>query len=186
MSIPQQKLREIVLQLLYSDEIGKPNDIDMIALIMQELAVTKRVVIIAQDKAKAVRSQLKTIDGMISKVSLSYDFDRIHAVIRNILRLGIYELFFDDTIPPRVAIAEAMRLARKFGTPEAGSFVNALLDNLYQASKGHQVSIDEIEKKSQELVQSEELAKQAADEALLNLEANKTADDDDDICDSNP
>jgi transcription antitermination protein NusB len=179
MSIPQQKLREIVLQLLYSDEIGKPNDSDMITLIMQELAVTKRVVITAQDKAKAVCTELKTIDEMISKVSLSYDLNRIHAVIRNILRLGIYELFFDDTIPPRVAIAEAMRLARKFGTPEAGSFVNALLDNLYQVSQGHQISVNELEKKSQEMAESEELAKKAADEALLNLEAKRTADDDD-------
>lgn len=178
MSIPQQKLREIVLQLLYSDEIGKPNAEDMVELIMQELSVTKRAVVTAQEKAKAVRSQVKPIDEMISKVSLGYDLDRIHAVIRNILRLGIYELFFDESIPPRVAISEAMRLARKFGTPESSSFVNALLDHLYQASQGHQTSNQDLEQKAQELVESEEIAKKAAEEALQN-EINPTTDDDD-------
>lgn len=178
MSIPQQKLREIVLQLLYSNEVGQPNDNDMIELIMQELAVTKRVVITAQERAKAIRSQFKTIDEMISKVSIGYDIDRIHTVIRNILRLGIYELFFDDTIPPRVAIAEAMRLARKFGTPESSSFVNALLDHLYQASQGHQTSNHELKLKAQDLANSEEIAKKAAEEALQN-ESNPTTDDDD-------
>lgn len=179
MSIPQQKLREIILQLLYSAEIGTPDDSDMIALIMQELAVTKRAVMTAQEKAKAVRSHLKAIDEMISKVSISYDLNRIHVVIRNILRLGIYELFFDETIPPRVAIAEAMRLARKFGTPESSSFVNALLDHLYQASQGHHPSNRELEQRSQDLAESEILAQKAAEEALSN--ENKPATDDDDV-----
>ncbi len=165
MSIPQQKLREIVLQLLYSEEVGKPSDSDMVPMMMQELSVTKQAVLLALEKAKAVHHHLKTIDEMISKVSLSYDLNRIHVVIRNILRLGIYELFYDDTIPPRVAIAEAMRLARKFGTPESSSFVNALLDHLYQASLGHETANDDLEKKAQELIQSEEEAKKAADNA---------------------
>lgn len=158
MSLPQQKFREIVLQLLYSNDLGKPNEADMIPLIMQELAVTKRSVIMAQERVKTIQSHLPDIDQMIKKVSLSYELDRIHVVIRNILRLGIYEIFFDEAIPPRVAIAEAMRLARKFGTPESSSFVNALLDHLYQESLGQKVSHEDLEKTAEILIQSEEKA----------------------------
>ena len=69
---------------------------------------------------------------MISETSLSYDLDRIHSVERNVLRLGIYELFYETEIPPKVAIAESIRLSKKFGTPESVSYVNAIIDNLYK------------------------------------------------------
>jgi N utilization substance protein B len=48
------------------------------------------------------------------------------------LRLGIFEIFFDSEIPAKVAIAEAIRLCRKFGTPESSQFVNAILDGVYK------------------------------------------------------
>ena len=69
---------------------------------------------------------------------LLYDIDRIHSVERNVLRLGIYELFFDPEIPPKVAIAEAIRMSKKFGTPESVSYVNAIMDNIYKRKQGTQ------------------------------------------------
>lgn len=168
MSLPQQKLREIVLQLLYSEDIAKPNQTDMQALIMQELAVTKKSVMIAQERVQAIYQHLSSIDSMISHVSHSYDFNRIHIVIKSILRLGVYELFFDDTIPPRVAISEAMRLARKFGTPESAAFVNAILDYLYQSSLGQASSEKDLNETAQTFLKTEEESIKAAEESLKN------------------
>lgn len=132
MSFSPQKFREIVLQLLYSYDIAHPDENLMTELMMGELAVTKKNVKLAQEKAARILQELPLIDQKISSVTTSYDFDRIQTVTRNILRVAVFELFFDPSIPPKVVIAEAIRLSRKFNTPESASFVNGLLDNLYK------------------------------------------------------
>jgi N utilization substance protein B len=73
------------------------------------------------------------IDEKITSLSPDYSFARISRVEKTILRLGVYEILFDDLIPPLVAISEAIRLTRKFGTPESARFVNAILDRVYHA-----------------------------------------------------
>ena len=75
----------------------------------------------------------KEIDAVIVTHSQAYDLERIPRVERNIVRLGIYELLFSPDVPRKVVIAEAMRLARKFATKEAASFVNALMDSVYKS-----------------------------------------------------
>lgn len=132
MSIPQQKFREIVFQMLYSYDLGRATEDDMLPLLMEELSVSKEAVVKAQERVRSILKDKDAIDDIISKTTVSYAFERIHSVERNILRLGVYELMFDNAIPPKVAIAEAMRLARKFGAPESASFINAVMDNLYK------------------------------------------------------
>jgi N utilization substance protein B len=130
MSLPPQKFREIVFQALYSYDSSAAKDEDMLPLLSAELGVPRLAVIQALERVKMVLEKLSSIDELIGKNSLSYDFERIHSVEKNVLRLGIYELYYDSTIPPKVAIAEALRLAKKFGSPESVSFVNAILDSI--------------------------------------------------------
>lgn len=136
MALPQQKFREIVFQLLYSYDIGEANDEDMLFLLMAELAVTKQSVRTAQTRARTILARKDELDDFIAKASISYAFERIPSVERNILRIGVFEMLFDDQIPPKVALAEALRLTRKFATPESATFVNAVLDNIYKSSQG--------------------------------------------------
>ena len=98
----------------------------------------------------------------LAPCSLNYDFDRIQTVTKNILRLAVFELFFDPSIPPKVAIAEAIRLSRKFSTPESAAFVNALLDHLYRQSRGEEGNQQKLEQTSHDFMQSETLASDAA------------------------
>lgn len=133
MALAQQKFREMVFQLLYSADVGQPDEESMIELMMEELAVSKRNVKLAHERVEQILQKLPELDPQISAASVSYEFERIQSVTRNILRLGLFELLFDPTIPPQVAIAEAMRLARKFGSPESAAFVNAILDQLFKA-----------------------------------------------------
>lgn len=177
MAFSQQKFREMVFQLLYSQDIGHPEEEVMTHLMMAELAVTKKNVKLAQERVKQILQKLPDLDSRIASVSLSYDFNRIQTVTKNILRLGTFELFFDSTIPPKVAISEAMRLARKFGTPESASFVNALLDHLYKGSAGDQSDLGLVENKAQELIESEKLAQQAALESQNPPEINEEVDE---------
>lgn len=155
MAVPQQKFRELVFQLLYSYDMGRANEIDMIELMMAELAVTKKTVRTAQESVQAILSKQPEIDALIAKTSTSYAFERIQSVERNILRLGAFEVLFDQSVPPKVAIAEAMRLSRKFGTLESASFVNAILDSIYKATLGEPVDAEQLKESVQLLVESE-------------------------------
>ena len=122
MPLSPQKFREIVFQLLYSQDVAHPDEMLMTELMMGELAVSKKNVRLAQERVSSIRDQLPAIDEKISSVTVSYDFDRIQTVTKNILRLAVFELFFDPSIPPKVAIAEAIRLSRKFSTPESAAW----------------------------------------------------------------
>jgi transcription antitermination protein NusB len=79
-----------------------------------------------------------------------------------VLRLALYEMLHDDQIPPKVAIAEAIRLSRKFSTPESSSFINAILDAIYKSSQGEQANVKQMSASVEALIKSEELANKAA------------------------
>ena len=70
------------------------------------------------------------IDERIKKFCKNWDFNRIAAVDRNIMRLAIFEMLHRDDIPPVVSINEAVDIAKKFSTQESGKFVNGILDKV--------------------------------------------------------
>lgn len=162
MTVPQQKFREIVFQMLYSFDVGHTSEADIGELLMKELAVTKKTVLKAQEKVQDIIAIEEELDRMIAQASLSYEFSRIQSVERNVLRLGLYELLFDKTIPPKVAISEAMRLARKFGSPESGAFINAILDTIYKASLGEEADMNKVADGIDRMVKGEEAANKAS------------------------
>lgn len=131
MPLPQQKFREAVLQILYSSDFDSDRD-EMVPFMMSELKTTRKMMLEAKGRVDKVLSRLIEIDPMISSGSTEYAFDRISRVERTILRLGVFELLHDAEVPAKVAIAEAIRLCRKFGTPESAQFVNAVLDGVYK------------------------------------------------------
>ena len=128
------KMREIVFHLLYSADFAPDPDEEVVVFLMKHHLVTKKSVCQAQAVAAAVQAQQPVIDAMIAKTATSYAFNRILGVEKNLLRLGVFELFFSKKVPPKVAISEAMRLARKFGSHESAHFINKILDVLYRGS----------------------------------------------------
>lgn len=134
MPLPLQKMREILFLLLYCHDFAECTEEDSTALVMRELEVAKRYMLEAQAQKKLVVEKMGTIDGLISQAAASYEFQRIPHIERNILRLGVYELFYAPGLPAKVAIAEAVRLSRKFASPESASFVNAVLDAIYRSN----------------------------------------------------
>jgi N utilization substance protein B len=83
-----------------------------------------------RDLVNGVRDNLEIINKYIIKYATEWPLDQITAVDRNILRLGIYELLY-TAIPPRVAINEAIEVAKSFGGDASGKFVNGVLGALY-------------------------------------------------------
>jgi N utilization substance protein B len=137
MALPVQKFREIVLQLLYSQEFAQLDPVTSIPFMMEELKVTKKSMIEVHERVDRIVEKLDQIDEKIRNTSTEYSFERISKVELMILRLGVYELFFDSSIPDKVVIAEAIRLCRKFGSPESANFVNAILDVIYKRASEH-------------------------------------------------
>ena len=130
--LPPQKFREIVFKILYSADFIGGEEGEMIPFMMQELKVTKRSMVEAHERMNQILGKLEALDSAIAAASTEYSFERISRVEKTILRLGLFEILFDEKIPPKVGIAEAIRLCRKFGTPESADFVNALLDGIYK------------------------------------------------------
>ncbi len=91
---------------------------------------TPKVRAFAQPLIEGMNVHLREIDERISRYCDNYDFNRISAVDRNVMRLAIYEMFYRDDIPPVVSINEAIELAKMFGGPDSGRFVNGILDRV--------------------------------------------------------
>ncbi|NCN07844.1 transcription antitermination factor NusB [Candidatus Falkowbacteria bacterium] len=72
------------------------------------------------------------IDGLITKFAPEWPLDQITIVDRNVLRLGTFELRFETSIPAKVAINEAIELAKTFGGESSGKFVNGVLGAIYK------------------------------------------------------
>lgn len=161
MPLPQSKFREIVLQLMYNDDMGYNNEQSSVDLIAKELAVARSHVRRALEQVTDLRNHLDVIDAIIAKAVHSYSFERIQRVERNILRLAIYELTQNKDIPPKVCISEGMRLARKFSTPESANFINAVLDNIYKEQTGEVQDIKTYEETILALKNQEEIAKKS-------------------------
>lgn len=116
---------------------------------------------------KGTIENISTIDDIIEKAAPEWPIDQITAVDRAVLRLGLYELLFGsrEEVPPKVAINEAIELAKSFGGESSGKFVNGVLGTVYR----------EIGEPGKEYPTREELAKKKAEEeARATAEGEKT------------
>jgi N utilization substance protein B len=83
-----------------------------------------------------VQQHIKDIDVLISQYAPQWPIEQITIIDRNILRIGIYELKFNNEVPPKVAINEAIELAKNFGGPASGRFINGVLGAIYKDMLG--------------------------------------------------
>lgn len=80
----------------------------------------------------SIVAKAKELDGLIGKYAPEWPLEQITIVDRNVLRIGIYELKFAKDIPPKVAINEAIELAKKYGGESSGKFVNGVLGSVFK------------------------------------------------------
>lgn len=127
--------RCIAMQILYEwDFHGQPSA-DLTAIIERNLKEfgngleeEKKYVM---DTAAGVIEHKKEIDEVIEQYASNWPLEQISTVDRNILRVGIYELKFNNEIPDKVAINEAIEVAKTYGGPASGKFVNGVLGAVY-------------------------------------------------------
>jgi len=107
-----------------------------------------------------VIAHLKKIDNLITKFAPEWPLDQITIVDRNVLRLGTFELRFDEAIPAKVAINESIELAKTFGGESSGKFVNGVLGAIYK-DMGEK-EIDKINQAKPATKPNEEIVKPAS------------------------
>jgi N utilization substance protein B len=116
---------------------------------------------------KQVVENLTKIDAVITKFAPEWPIDQITNVDRNILRVGTWELKFTDDIPSKVAINEAIELAKTFGGEASGRFVNGVLGAVYKdmVVKGEVKEVDKVEKPPRQGKEAEAAPAQEAEGA---------------------
>jgi transcription antitermination protein NusB len=144
MTIPPQKLREVVLQLLFSQDFLQDAEALPVELLRIELGLSRLSALEAKNRALAILEKRSILDLKIVELAGGYALEKIHPVERNILRIGTFEILFDEKIPDKVAISEAIRLSCKFSSKNTLKFVNAVLDALYKQKQGEQINAQEI------------------------------------------
>jgi len=129
--------RSIVLQSLYELDFNKEKNLDIDKVLERNtkefgLGVEENEFI--NSLAHGVLKHQTQIDDIITKSAPEWPLSQITIVDRNVLRIGIFELLFGDKqqVPPKVAINEAIELAKGYGGESSGRFVNGVLGTIYR------------------------------------------------------
>lgn len=129
----RSKAREYVLQMLYQVDITGGSWEDVLKNFWESKDmedVSGELKDFSTGLLQGAVQHMQEIDAKISKYAANWQLERMAFVDRNIMRLGCFELFFREDIPPKVAINEAVELAKKYSGLESGKFVNAILDKI--------------------------------------------------------
>lgn len=129
--------RSVALQSLYEwDFYDKDNSKlkEVVAHNVEEFGPEVQGDDFVVELVEGVVENVDKLDEIIEKAAPQWPLDKIAMPDRNVLRLGIYELLYGDydEVPPKVAINEAIELAKSFGGPSSGKFVNGILGTIYR------------------------------------------------------
>ena len=122
--------REAAVQYLYQLDIHGDLRLDLSEDFWSIRESSAGVRDFAKSLIAGVQEHRVEVDERIAKVAQNFSFDRLNTVDRNILRLAVYEMFFNLDVPPVVAINEAIEVAKAFGGEDSGKFVNGILDKI--------------------------------------------------------
>lgn len=148
MTSKRHKAREMAVQMLYQRDLGG-SSLEEILEAFRSSAGAEEADEADEEESEAVPDEelpavvehatrlvggtvehLEEIDGLIAAQADNWRLERMPAVDRNILRLGVYEFLYEPDVPKLVVIDEAIELAKHYGSENSSSFVNGLLDGL--------------------------------------------------------
>ena len=129
----RRKSRELALQLLYQLDLQDASTAEpYLDEFWTRHPVDGEVRGFVESLVRGTKLHQQKIDEVIGQFAENWDLDRMAVVDRNILREGVFELLWMMEIPPKVAINEALEVAKKFSTRESSRFINGLLDRVHK------------------------------------------------------
>ena len=123
------------MKTLYASEIREINWEELLAQILEQQKLNPKDQLFIQGLIKQIIEHQGKIDELIKEKLEHWDFRRLNSVDRIILKMGVCEMLYFPDIPIKVSIDEAIELAKKFSSPEAGKFVNGILDAIAKSNK---------------------------------------------------
>ena len=143
--------RSIALQSLYEwDFYGKKTEKleEIVGKNIKEFGPGLEDTNFIRQIVEGVTKNLEQIDKIIEKAAPEWPIEQITIVDRNALRIGLFELLYEDKeeVPPKVAINEAIELAKSFGGESSGRFINGVLGTVYKEINNKEKKVNEEQK----------------------------------------
>lgn len=125
----RRELRENIFKMLFRVEFHNEEEIpEQLALFEEEIAgLNEEDKAYLNDKCNAIFSKVKELDAAINEVSEGWKTSRMGKVDLTLIRLAVYEIRYEESVPVKVAINEAVELAKKYGNDGTPAFVNGVL-----------------------------------------------------------
>ena len=132
----RRKARESTLQILFQLEFDD-SDVDKVfRSYWKDKKATKDIREYCRWLIKGVIAHRESIDKNIQSVSKRWRLSRMPVVDRNILRMAVFELLYEEDVEPAIVINEAIEIAKKYSGEQAAMFINGVLDTLRKKTKG--------------------------------------------------
>ncbi|MDH5640431.1 MAG: transcription antitermination factor NusB [Nitrospira sp.] len=133
LSSSRTKGRELALKLLYlADLSGRATASAQVPELLESETDSAAVREFAKELFEGIEASVDEVDALLESAALNWQVSRMPYVDRAILRMGAYELMKLHDVPPKVTISEAIELARRYSTEKSSSFINGVLDKIYQ------------------------------------------------------
>jgi N utilization substance protein B len=131
----RSRAREVALQVLFQDDLNPGTNPGRADEFLRRRLRGDELVAFGRSLVAGVRRNRGELDELLGQTADNWSLERMAVTDRNVLRLGAFEILFSDT-PGRVAINEAVELAKRYGTSHSAHFVNGILDRFLQRQPG--------------------------------------------------
>ena len=130
MNGPRRKARAIALQALYEVDAASHEVEAVLSRFLAEGGLSEENSAFVHELVSQVIQNKEEIDRNIQRFAPAWPIEQISVIDRNILRLAIFEILFDNKVSVKIAINEAVELAKKFGSDNSSKFVNGVLGSV--------------------------------------------------------
>ena len=127
----RHQARMIALQTLYEYDATHHDVQDILQRHAENRRLDARVLAYADELVQGVLAHLDQLDGNIQEAAHEWPLDQMARIDKNILRLAIYEILFNNSVPAKAAINEAVELAKTFGSDTSSRFINGVLGTVF-------------------------------------------------------
>jgi N utilization substance protein B len=130
----RSRAREVALQVLFQDDLNPGGNPAVADQFLRGRLKSEDLISFGQSLVAGVRRNRAELDELLDRIADNWSLQRMATTDRNVLRLGAYEILYADT-PARVAINEAVELAKRFGSAQSAQFVNGILDRFLEKQR---------------------------------------------------
>ena len=124
----RRKARELALNALFQGEMTATSAVENFPLLCENFEINKKAIPYGQELVYGITDKWEEINAKIAESAVNWRVSRMSVLDRNIIRLASYEMMFKEEVPPRVAIDEAIELAKRYCAEDSPGFINGILD----------------------------------------------------------